>query len=301
MTEIATWMRSFVTVADMGNFSLAANRLQLTQSTISKQIVALEKHLGTRLLQRTTRSLGLTQEGTAFYESALGALAAIDEAEASVGLRGDIHGIVRVTVPLTLAEARLISMIGKFLEENPRIEIDLQLSDHQLNLVADNLDIAIRVGRLGDSGLVARSIGVAQRVIVASPAYLDRMGRPQKPVDLSDHNCMSYSLLGSGTRWQFVGGETVAIKGNFRADSPHALRAGAIAGVGIAVNARWLFERQIETGELEVVLPDHEPEPMPIHAVLPSGRYVSARTRTFLEFLVKAFADDPLLSVRPRA
>ena len=297
MSEIGTLMKTFVTVADMGSFSAAAARLDISQSAVSKQIVALERHLGTRLFHRSTRSLALTDEGIAYYDGALVALAAIDDAEAAIGRDAEIRGLIRLTLPLTLAESRVIPIIARFLEAHPRIQVDLTLSDHALNLVADNINLAVRVGWLGDSRLIARKIGTARRILVASPAYLSRAGRPTVPADLETHNCLSYSLLTTGARWKFVSGETATIHGNFRTDSPNALRAGALAGMGIAVNARWLFEREIECGELEVLLPEFEPEPMPIHAVLPSGQYVPARVRLFVEFLAKEFARDRLLSL----
>jgi LysR family transcriptional regulator, regulator for bpeEF and oprC len=294
---IALWMQSFVAVADAGSFSIAARRLGVTQSTISKQVAALETHLSVRLFQRTTRSLALTDEGSAFYESATRALAAIDEAQAAVGPKGDVQGLLRVTMPLTLAESRLIAIIADFLEAHPRIQIDMSLSDHALNLVADNIDVAIRVGRLVDSGLISRKIGLARRVIVASPDYIVRAGRPVVPTDLQTHNCLLYTLLATGARWGFAGGQSVSVSGNFKTDSPNALRIAALNGVGIAVNARWLFERDIESGALEVLMPDHPPETMPIQAVLPSGRHIAARTRTFVDFVAEALARDPLCAI----
>ena len=287
-------MRAFVAVAEADSFSLAAERLGITQSTVSKQIAALERHLQARLLNRTTRSLTLTSEGSAFYESSLRALAAIEEAEAAVGARGDIQGLLRLTMPLTLAESRVIASIADFLAMHPRIRIDLRLSDHALNLVADNIDVALRVGQLVDSTLVIRRIGVARRMLVASPAYLDRAGRPATPADLMTHNCLAYSLSAVGPQWRFSTGETVAITGSFRCDSPNALRAAALAGMGIALNACWLFEHELASGQLEAVLTDYEPVPMPIHAVIPPGRHISARARLFIDHIAAAFARDPL-------
>lgn len=290
-------MRTFVSVADAESFSLAASRLSMTQSTVSKQIAALERQLGARLLHRTTRSLTLTGEGTAFYEAALRALAAIDEAEAAAGADGEAQGLLRVTMPLTLAESRLIAVLAVFLDRHPRIQVDLRLSDHALNLVADNIDVAIRVGDLRDSGLVARRIGAARRTVVASPAYLDRAGRPKSPADLAQHNCLSYSLLGAGPVWRFRSGEAVSIRGNVRTDSPNGLRAAALAGIGIVLNADWLFEDALASGALERVLPDHQPVTMPIHAVLPHGRHVAARTRLFVEHVAAALARDSLCAL----
>lgn len=296
MTEISTWMKSFVMVADTGSFSGAAERLGSGQSTVSKHVAALEAHLRTRLFNRTTRSLALTTDGSLFYENALLALGAIEAAESSVGLTGEVEGTLRITAPLTLAESRLIPMLERFLAANPKIEIDLTASDHALNLVADNLDLAIRVGQLSDSRLIARKIGLTRRVIVAAPSYLDRSGRPSCPEDLRHHNCLSYSLLSTGPRWTFKDGSSVDVSGNFRADSPHALCAAALSGIGIAVNAWWLFEKELLTGQLEVVLPDHEPKPMPINLVLPPGRHVAARTRAVMDYLTKTFASDALLA-----
>lgn len=297
MAEISIWMKSFAAVTEAGSFSAAASRLASSQSTLSKHVALLEAHLRTRLFNRTTRSLTLTTDGARFYEKALGVLDAIEAAEASVGLSGEAEGVLRITAPLTLAESRVIPMLKRFLAANPKIEIDFTASDHALNLVADNLDMAIRVGQLTDSRLIARKVGMARRIAVASPDYLDLAGRPRHPADLAHHNCISYSLSGTGTRWTFQDGSAIDISGSLRADSPNVLRAAALSGIGIAVNARWLFESEVADGRLEIVLPEYEPMPMPIHIVLPPGRYVAARTRSLVEFLSREFARDGLLSV----
>jgi LysR family transcriptional regulator for bpeEF and oprC len=295
VNDLTGWMRTFITVADAASFSRAAARLELPQSTVSRQVGALERHLGAALLKRTTRFIALTSEGQAYYEAALRALAAIDEAEAAVGLHGALGGQVRLTAPLTLAQSRVIAMLAQFQRIQPRIEIDLRVSDHALNLVSDNLDFAIRVGAIGDSRSIARRIGVCRRVMVASPAYLDEYGVPHQPSDLSAHNCLSYSLLATGNKWVLGKDMQVEVSGTFRADSPDALRAAALAGIGIAVNARWLFEEDLASGRLIEVLPEHPPADMPIHLVMPAGRYVAARVRAVADHLIAAFAADPLL------
>lgn len=295
MNDLTGWMRTFITVADAASFSKAAARLELPQSTVSRQVGALERHLGAALLKRTTRSIALTSEGQAYYEAALRALAAIDEAEAAVGLHGALGGQVRLTAPLTLAQSRVVAMLADFQRIQPRIEIDLRVSDHALNLVSDNLDFAIRVGAIGDSRAIARRIGVARRTMVASPAYLEEYGVPHQPSDLSAHNCLSYSLLATGNKWVLGRDQQVEVSGTFRADSPDALRAAALAGIGIVVNARWLFEDDLASGRLVEVLPDYSPTDMPIHIVMPAGRYVAARVRAVADHLIGAFAADPLL------
>ena len=295
MKYLTGWMRTFITVVDAASFSRAAARLELPQSTVSRQVGALERHLGAALLKRTTRSIALTSEGQVYYEAALRALAAVDEAEAAVGLHGALGGQVRLTAPLTLAQSRVIAMLAEFQRLQPRIEVDLRVSDHALNLVSDNLDFAIRVGAIGDSRSIARRIGTARRVMVASPAYLEQYGVPRQPVDLAAHNCLSYSLLATGNKWVMGEGLPIEVSGNFRADSPDALRAAALAGIGIAVNARWLFEDDLASGRLVELLPQCPPADMPIHLVMPPGRYVAARARALADHLIAAFAADPLL------
>jgi LysR family transcriptional regulator, regulator for bpeEF and oprC len=296
VSEFTTWMRSFVAIVDMGSFSKAGNMLKTSQSTISKHVASLESRLHIRLFNRTTRILALTDEGATFYEHALRALAALDEAAASVGGLGVVQGMLRISLPLTLAESHIIPLIARFLEMHPAVEIDLRLSDHALNLVADNLDFSIRVGKLGDSQLIARKIGTARRVAVAAPDYVAKAGMPSHPRDLVNHRCIIYSLLGSGPVWSFTDGSSVTVNSNFLADNPNALRIAALSGIGIAVNARWLLERDLQSGALVEILPDFEPVPMPIHIMLPSGRYVAARTRALIEFIAKAFAADPTLN-----
>lgn len=291
---IAEWMQIFVAVADTGSFSAAASGMGVSQPTVSKQIAALEAHLEVRLFQRTTRSLALTNEGAQFYEAAKQALAAIDEAKARVSGVPRARGLVRLTCPQSLAERKVATMVAGFLADNPGIEVELVIADRALNLVADNLDMALRVGQLGDSQLLAQRIGVARRMLVAAPSYLARKGTPGVLADLKDHDCVLYSLLGAGNEWRFADGRSVRVAGRLRANCPSTLRAAALAGAGIVQSARWLFEDDLASGALVPVLPDCEPEPMPINAVLPSGQYVSARTRLLLDHLAASFARDPL-------
>jgi LysR family transcriptional regulator, regulator for bpeEF and oprC len=286
-------MRSFVVVADIGSFSKASRMLDTSQPTILKHIAALESSLHTRLFNRTTRMLSLTDEGAVFYENAPSALAALDDAEASVGNLGKVEGTVGISMPLSLAESHVIPLLAKFLESHPAVKIDIRLSDDAPNLIADNLDLSIRLGQLGDNQLNARRIGVARQIAVASPKYLAHASIPLSPRDLVNHRCIVYSLPGSGPLWLFTDGASVPVIGNFFADSPNALRRAALSGIGVAVTTRWLFERDLESGALVEVLPDFEPVPMPIHIALPSGRHIAARTRTLIEFITRAFTEHP--------
>lgn len=295
MSEIASWMKTFVTVSDLESFSKAASVLGLTQSTVSRQITALEKHLGASLLKRTTRSFALTLEGLAFYESAQRALAAIDEAEAVVRSPEALSGVVRLTAPLTLARARIIAYIADFQLGHPGLQVELKLTDHALNLVADRLDFAIRVGEVGDSRNLSRRIGTARRVTVASPDYLAKAGFPKVPADLKDHSCLTFALLSTGNFWQFQGADPVSVAGSFRTDSSDALRTAALCGLGIAVNARWLFEEDLANGRLVEVLSEHPPLDMPISMVMPPSRYTATRVRALADHIALRMQTDPLL------
>lgn len=295
MSEIAGWMKTFVTVSDLESFSKAASVLGLTQSTVSRQVTALEKHLGVSLLKRTTRSFALTLEGLSFYESAQRALAAIDEAEAAVRSPEALSGVVRLTAPLTLARARIIAYIAEFQLAHPGLQVELKLTDHALNLVADRLDFAIRVGEVGDSRNLSRRIGTARRVAVASPDYLAKAGLPKVPADLKDHSCLTFALLSTGNSWQFQGADPVSVAGSFRTDSSDALRTAALCGLGIAVNARWLFEADLVKGRLVEVLSEHPPLDMPISMVMPPSRYTAARVRALADHIALRMQTDPLL------
>lgn len=290
-------MAVFVRVVEAGSFSAAARLTGTSQSNVSKQVAALESVLGVRLLQRTTRSVKLTEDGANYYEAASRALAAANEADAGVGTRKDVGGLIRVTAPLPLANTKLIPVIAAFLARHPDVSINLALSNQAMNLVSQGIDVAVRVGASDVSSTLPRRIGTARRLVVGAPAYLDRAGRPDTPAELSEHRCLTYSLLGGGGEWRFTDGTNVRVEGPLSADSPEALRAAALAGMGLVLSANWLFDDDIACGRLEKLLPDWEPEPMAIHAVLPSDRHVAARTRLFVDFIADALAADPLLSV----
>jgi LysR family transcriptional regulator, regulator for bpeEF and oprC len=289
------WMRSFVALVEADSFSAAARHAGVAQSTMSKHLAALETHLGVRLFHRTTRRRALTDEGAHYFEQARRIIDAVDLADHSVSTARVSEGVIRITLPLTLARARVIAMLGDFMAAHPGIRIDLRISDHALNLVADHIDVALRVGRLVDSSLVARNIGVARRMLVASPAYLIRAGTPKTPADLAGHNCLGYSLLASGPLWTFGAHGSVKVAGTLMADSPDALAAAALAGIGIVANATWLFEDDLAAGRLVPVLADYPLDLLPIAAVLPFGRLVAARTRALITYLGERFAADPLL------
>ncbi|MFO1025233.1 MAG: LysR family transcriptional regulator [Acetobacteraceae bacterium] len=300
--DLLTAMRLFHRVVETGGFSEVARQTGQTQPTISRTIAALEDHLGVRLLNRSSRSMTLTDDGRQFLEQAGRALEAFAEAEASVGRRrGHPTGLLRVGTPVAFGRLHVAPRIAAFLDRHPDVTVDLSLSDAFVDLVTDGLDLAVRVGVLDDPSLIARRIGTTRRATVASAAYLARRGIPATPADLLRHDCIVYTRLATGSRWHFDGPEgpiVVTVSGRFRADNSEAVREGVIAGAGIGVVPVWLFRDEITTGRVQIVLDAFEPSPLPIHAVYPSRRLVAPKVRAMVEFLAAEFAASPVLSGR---
>jgi DNA-binding transcriptional LysR family regulator len=303
MTDHLSLFRTFVRVVEAGSFTAVAAEQSTSQPTISRRVGALEAHLGALLLHRTTRALTLTDDGRAFFERARAALASVAEAETSVGKRkGKPTGSLRIAAAGVLARLHLMPRLGRFLERFPEVEVDLAINDDTTDLVGEGVDLAVRVGELVDRNLVARRIGTTRRVIVATPAYLARHGEPTRPEDLGRHNCILYTRLATGGHWPLLGpgGPILApVWGRLRLNGTEAVRAAILSGYGIGMTPIWQFaDREIETGKLVRVLRDHEPIPLPIHAVYASRRFVAAKVREMVDFLAEEFAQDPLLSSR---
>jgi DNA-binding transcriptional LysR family regulator len=294
-------MRTFVRVVDAGSFTAVAEQLNTTQPTISRQIAALEDHLGARLLTRTTRALTLTDDGRAFYDHALRALEALGEAENAVGRRrSKPTGQLRIAAPVVFGRLHIVPRLPAFLNRYPDVAIDLIMSDSFTDLAEQGIDLAIRVGEITDPGLIARRIGQVRRVTVASPAYLKAHGTPRAPSDLQHHNCIVYSRLSTGNRWIFeseAGPIAVDVKGRFRADNSEAVREGVIGGLGIAVIPAFAFTEEISTGKVKILLGKHEPKRLPMNAVYPSRRFVPLKVRAMIDYLSHEFALDPRLTV----
>ena len=293
-------MRTFVRVVEAGSFTAVATEQQTTQPTISRQIAALEEHLGSRLLTRTTRSLTLTDDGRAFYERAKLALESVAEAENAVGRRRTKPaGMLRLATPVVFGRLHVVPRLSAFLARYPDVAVDLVMSDTFTDLVEQGIDVAIRVGEITDPGLIARRIGIVRRVTVASPAYLKKHKAPRAPSDLVDHDCIVYTRLATGNCWQFEGKEgpvTVEVHGRYRADNSEAVREGVLAGLGIAVIPAFAFGNEIAERRVNVLLADHEPRRLPMHAVYPSRRFVPLKVRALIDFLAHEFEIDPALS-----
>lgn len=297
-------MQAFVRVVEAGSFSAVARELRTSQPAISKRIAALEKHLGAKLIARTTRHLSLTDEGQRYYEHCRRILEALEAAEGTTRVaRRTVGGTLRVGTAVALGRLKLVPVIGGFLERHPEVVVELSLNDRFVDLVEEGIDVALRIGEVEGAGLVARRIATSWRVIVASPRYLRRRGTPREPRDLAAHNCVVYTGLASPQEWPLAtpaGIQPVRVGGNLRVNSPEGLRAAALSGIGLVLGPRWLFGDALTEGRLKTVLPQTPPAPQPIHAVYAESRRHSARVKAFVDFTAEAFARDPFLAVESR-
>lgn len=293
-------MRTFIRVVEAGSFTAVAAEQSTSQPTISRQVAALEEHLGARLLARTTRALTLTDDGRAFYEHALRALEAVGEAENAVGRRqAKPTGTLRLAVPVVLGRRHIVPRLPRFLARFPEVSIDLAMSDSFVDLVEQGIDLAIRVGEITDESLISRKIGMVRRLTVAAPAYLKVKGTPRAPEDLARHDCIVYSRLATGNRWYFEskdGPLSVTVSGRYRVDNSEAVREGALAGLGIAVIPAFAFSDEIERGAVKVLLKAYEPKLLPLNAVYPSRRFVAPRVRAMIDFLARELEIEPVLT-----
>lgn len=286
-------MNAFVRVAERGSFAAAAVDLGLTPSALSKLVTRIEDRLGVRLLARTTRKLALTAEGELFVARSREILASIEAAEAEVTAASERpRGHLRVSVGTAVAKQILGAALPAFLARYPDITVELHVSDRQIDLVAEQVDVAIRSGALGDSTLVARKLAEATRVICASPRYLEKQGSPRVPADLLQHNCLT--LPGPAwAQWPFhthEGINRLAVTGSFTSDNADLLLDMAVAGLGIARLADFMVERAVQQGALVPLLTDcHVPESFPIHALTVPGRHRAPRIRAFVDFLAGQF------------
>ncbi|MFJ5296012.1 LysR family transcriptional regulator [Pseudomonas sp. NPDC088368] len=287
-------MSVFVRVVERGSFSAVARELGTTQPTVSKQISALEQHLGGRLIARSTRQLSLTDEGQRYYRQCRDILAAVDNAEHSFQTgREAVAGPLRIASSVSFGRLQIAPRLHGFLQRHPDVTIDLLLNDQNVDLVSEGVDVAIRIGDLQDSSLLARQIGLTRRLIVAAPAYLYAHPAPRTPADLAQHNCILFNLLARFDTWRFDdGAHEVQVKGNVRSNNSEAIRQVVLSGLGISLSPSWLYREDMAAGRVQQLLPTHTPTALPIHAVYPVNRRESARVRAFVDFLAEGFAAD---------
>lgn len=295
-------MHTFVRVVETGSFSAAGRESGATQSAVSKQVAGLEALLGARLLARSTRSLTLTEEGARYFEQARRLVAEVAEAEETLR-RGaqQLRGWLRVAAPVAYGRLHLLPVVRRFLREHPDVKLDLQLHDGFVDLVEQGVDVAVRVGELADSGLLARRIGTTRRALMATAGYLRRLpkgtGRPREPEDLLAHDCIDYTGLAARNDWVFAGGptsaepgavRTVAVQGSLRTNSSEVVREAILAGMGIGFAPRWLLDGELAAGKVATLMPDWTPADLPIHLVSPRERRQSAKVRAFGDAMARA-------------
>lgn len=282
-------MEIFATAIERGSFSAAARLLGLSPSAVSRAVSAIEARLGVRLLIRTTRALAMTAEGEAYYHAARRILADLTEVEQAIGEQAAPRGRLRVSATLSYGRRFIVPLLGEFIDRHPAILVDISLTDTVIDLIEERADVAIRIGPLPDSPLIARRLGESDRVVVASPAYLARYGTPVVPGDLLAHRCLGFNFRRRQPGWPFlIDGEAVdmAIVPAIEANNGDTVVQLALDGVGIARVGRFNVADDIASGRLVELLADHNPGDIePFHALFLGGSTLPARVRVFIDFL----------------
>ena len=292
-------MTCFARAVETGSFSAAGRDLGLGQPNVSRHVAALEDHLQTRLLHRSTRKLALTPEGERYYAEVRRILDAVDESESSFRDNTDPSGLLRVACPTALAHQFLLPHVPAFLERYTGVTLDLQINDRYVDLIDEGAELAIRIGHLQDSTLRARRLGVFERVCVASKTYLAKYGIPNTPAELRDHHCVIYTLLASGATWRFRDTE-VEVSGRFRVNSPEAARGSVIAGLGIGLGPQWLYEDGLRNGTLQLILEQYTAPPVPFQFVYVAKSLLPKRAIVFMDFIQEVFATVPALNTNSK-
>lgn len=288
---------AFLQVAKTGGFARAATRMGIDKSIVSRRVTRLEDTLGARLLTRGASGTTMTEIGEAYFARVSSGLHEIEAArEAVASAMIEVSGPIRMTAPVSFGIAHLSDVVAAFAKDHPRVEIDVAFDDKTVDLVRGGFDLAIRIGNLPDSALVARRLAPVRMVALASPDYLARRGRPTHPRDLADHDALIYANAGAAEPWRFKvgnGSEKVRGKPRLRADNGELLRATACAGLGIVVLPTFIASPAIASGELEILLSQYPIEDSALHAAMPPGRAATARIRALVDYLVKSFGPEP--------
>ncbi len=289
-------VRLFVAVAEARSFAAGARRLSVSPAQASKAVARLEDRLKTRLLNRTTRDVSLTDTGRAYLERARGLIDEFEALESSVRDVSGPKGLLKVTAPMSFGSVELECVILEFARAWPEVSLEVSLSDRLTNLVEEGFDVAVRITRMGDSSLIARKLGEARIVTCAAPEYVAREGRPAEPADLAHRECILDLNVADPTVWSFGRGPDhadVRVHGRLRLSNAEACLAAARYGFGIARAPAFSAAEDLRSGKLVTLLCDYEPEPLPIYAVYPHARHLSAKVRVFVDHLAKHFAGEP--------
>ncbi|GIU02086.1 LysR family transcriptional regulator [Shewanella algidipiscicola] len=277
----------FVAVAETESFTAAAKRLGISTAQVSRQISAIEHRLDTKLLYRTTRKVSLTEEGMLYYQHCRQVLDALDEAERALSsLKGTPQGCLKLTAPVAYGEKYILPIVNDFMLNYPSVEMDVELTNRQVNLIDAGIDLAIRIGKLADSSLMAKRISQRKNFVCASPAYLKRYGEPHSLSELSQHNC----LIGNYDYWRFIdqGRERqVKINGRLRCNTGHGLRDAALKGIGIAQLPNYYISQDLEAGTLIPLLTAYQEPNEGVWALYPQNRHLSPKVRLMVDFLAE--------------
>jgi DNA-binding transcriptional LysR family regulator len=288
-------IRVFSQVVESGSFSTAAEKLGLSATATSRHVAELEAHLHTRLLNRTTRRVSLTESGRAFYERSVQLLADLEEAEQEA-LRAAVvpRGTIRLSASVNFGVRHLAPAIADFLAAHAEVRFDASLSDRIVDLVEEGFDLAIRIGAPGSQNVVARKLGETRLVPCASPGYLAAHGAPQTPEELARHNCLTYEYVTPRNLWRFrdpAGGErSVRVSGSLHSNNGELLAEAAARGAGIVFEPAFIVGPEVRAGRLVPLLQDFEPQATPLYAVYPSRKHLSAKVRLFVDFLIERFS-----------
>ena len=276
-------------VVDTGSFSAAARRLNVGQPAVSKLVAQLEERLGVKLLVRTTRGLTATEAGLNYYERARRSIEEADEAESAArGAGSGLTGRLRICGAVTFARIHLMPRLPEFLARHPELEMEVVLDDRNIDLVQEGIDVALRIGQLSDSSLTARRIASGRHVVVGTPAYFERTGKPTAPGDLAAHQAVIYDQEAGGQDWTFQRDDAeiaVTLKGRLRVSAAEGVRAAVLANAGIAVASEWMFSPEIADRTVQMVLQDWELPRIDLWAVFPAGRTATTKARTFTQFV----------------
>jgi len=290
-------LRVFVRLAERGSFSAVGRDLRIAQSAVSKGVTSLERSVGALLVSRSTRRVALTEAGTRYYERCRQILADLDEADATVGRSSlSATGTLKIAAPVPFGLTFIAPRVARFQALHPALDINLDLNDRDLDLVEENIDVAIRLGHLASPGLVARKLGESPFVAVASPAYLSQRGTPRAPKELALHSCLTYTNQLDPSTWRFgneQGTGTVKVTGLYRSNNLLAIKDAAVAGMGIARLPLWMVDTEIKGGSLRLVL-EHVPLPtFGIYAVFPSAKRIPEKVKLFVDYVKSDFASVP--------
>ena len=290
-------MNAFTKVVATRSFAEAGRRLGLTRSAVSKAVMELERELGARLLDRTTRQVSPTEAGLAYYERCISILAQVEETEIQISrLHDEPKGVLKINAPMSFGMLYLGAAVADFMARHGDLHVELTLDDRFIDPLAEGVDVTLRIGTLTDSSLIARRIAPARRVLIASPGYLARHGTPRSPADLVAHRCLTYGHASFAQRWPLTeGGKPVSvpISAALSSNNGDVLRAAALRDNGITILPTFMVGPDIEAGRLAVVLPDNQPLELGIHALYAPNRYLAAKTRVFIDFLLERFGPNP--------